>query len=150
MAESKKAEKKTADQEERKINPWVPIAVVVFIVALVAVMAVMGGGGDPATTGSDQTASGTVQSGDTAATDVDVSWITMDMTPNQVAEQAGIPAKMLMQVIGTDEAGMAKPIKDNGGDELLGTIQSLVAQFGGGGMGSTSGTDSSSGMMGGQ
>jgi len=142
MADAKKQVKKQTKEDERKVNPWIPAAVVIFIVALVGIMAIMSGGTDNSAAPSDtQAASGTTQSGttETAAPEADVSWITLEMTPNEIAEKAGIPPKMLMQVIAVDEASMAKPVKDIGGEEVLETIKGLVGQFGSG-MTSGSGT----------
>lgn len=137
------AEDKKNQEEGRKVNPWIPIAVVAAIVALVAIMAAMSGNtNNTATTNTDQAASGTTQSGsDTSgASDVDVSWITLDTTPNQVVEKAGIPAKMLQQLISVTDADMDKPFKDLGGDATIEKVVSVVSQFGGGsssGMGGT-------------
>jgi len=148
MADDKKNTKSGPGQPEaRKTNPWIPVAIVAVIVALIAVMAAIGNeSGTPAT---DQAASGTTQSGTGAQADVDVSWITLDTTPNDVAAKTGISPKMLQQVLGVEEAEMAKPFKDIGGQEVLDTAASLVVQFGGqgGAMGGGS-TEAPAGMGG--
>lgn len=153
MAEEKKVSKQDSGQPEgRKINPWIPVAIVAVIVALIAVMAAIGNN-NSATTTTDQAASGTTPAGTTATqTDVDVSWITLDITPNDVATKTGISPKMLQQVLGVQAEQMAKPFKDIGGQAVLDKAASLVVQFGGqgGAMGGATGgsTSAPSGMGG--
>lgn len=143
------------ESENRKINPWIPIAVVGFIVALIAVMALMSNNNSTTTTNNttpDQAASGTTQSGGTSSGEsVDVSWITQDTTPTQITEKTGIPAKMLQQFLGISEADMGKPFSALGGAEAVASAQSLVSQFGGGAMGggSSGGSTGAPGGMGG-
>ncbi len=127
----------------RKVNVWIPIAVVGIIVALIAGMALMSGS-QTGTNNAATTATGTTQGGGTT-TDVDVSWITLDTTPNEVSAESGVPAKMLQQFLGITEEQMGKPFKDIGGEEVMVNAQSLVAQFGGG----SSSTGTGGGMMGG-
>ncbi|MFA5867607.1 MAG: hypothetical protein WC891_06585 [Actinomycetota bacterium] len=131
-----------AAEGDRKINPWIPIAVVSFIIALIAIMAAMSNSSTN-TTGDNGTtaASGTTQSGsaETETKAVDTSWITLETTATQVSEQTGIPAKMLQQFLGIKEADMNKPFSQLGGQEAVDKAASLVAQFGGGGMGGSTG-----------
>ncbi len=139
--------KKDSGNTPRKVNVWIPIAVVGFIVALIAIMALMSSS-QTGTNNTSTTATGTTQGGGTTegtATDVDVSWITLDTTPNEVSAESGVPAKMLQQFLGITEEQMGKPFKDIGGEEVMVNAQSLVAQFGGG----SSSTGTGGGMMGG-
>jgi hypothetical protein len=156
-SEVKGGDKKPAvETEGRKNNPWIPIAVIGFIVALIAVMAAMSNSSSNTTnTGTTTAASGTTQSGGTGSTatsgqTVDTSWITLDTTATQVAEQTGIPAKMLQQFLGITDADMGKPFSALGGDATVTNAQSLVAQFGGGAMtgGGTGSSGAPSGMGG--
>lgn len=143
-------EKKKAGRTPRKVNVWIPIAVVGFIVALIAVMALMSGSQTGTTNNSTTAATGTTQSGGTTGgttTKVDVSWITLETTANQVSAETGIPAKMLQQALGITEEQMGKPFKDIGGEEVMVNAQNLVAQFGGGS--SSSGSSTGGSMMGG-
>lgn len=128
----------------RKINLWIPVAVVAVIVALVALMVALNGGSGSTSKTSPSTGSTTTQSGTTGTTgttgstqQADVSWMTLDTTPTAVADKTGIPAKMLMQVLGIKDTQMGQPFKDIGGQAALTKAQSVVAQFGGG-MGSSS------------
>ena len=57
-------EKKKAGSTPRKVNVWIPVAVVGFIIALIAVMALMSGS-QTGTNNSATTATGTTQSGGT-------------------------------------------------------------------------------------
>lgn len=142
-------EKKKAGSTPRKVNVWIPIAVVGFIIALIAVMALMSGS-QTGTNNSATTATGTTQSGGTTGgttTEVDVSWITLETTPNQVSTETGVPAKMLQQFLSITEEQMGKPFKDIGGEEVMIKAQSLVGQFGGGS--SSSGSSTGGSMMGG-
>jgi hypothetical protein len=142
-------EKKDSGNASRKVNVWIPIAVVGFIIALIAVIALMSGS-QTGTNNSATTATGTTQGGTTGGTTtkVDVSWITLETTPNEVSAETGVPAKMLQQFLGITEEQMSKPFKDIGGEEVMVNAQSLVAQFGGGGSSSSSGSTGGS-MMGG-
>ncbi len=153
MAEDKKTTKQdSASSMGRKINPWIPVAIVAVIVALIAVMAAVGNNKN-STTPPNQAASGTTTGGTTATqSNVDVSWITLDTTPAAVATKTGISSKMLQQVLGVQEAQMAQPFKDIGGQAVLDKAASLVVQFGGQGGamgGSTSGSTSAPAGMGG-
>lgn len=135
------------ENDNRKINPWIPVAIVGFIIALVAVMAVMSSNSSTTPT-SQTTTQGTPQSGGTTSGETtDVSWITLETTPAQVSEKAGIPAKMLQQFLGINEGDMGKPFSELGGEEAVASAQSLVGQFGGGAMGG--GTSGDTGGMGG-
>lgn len=139
-------EKKKAGSTPRKVNVWIPIAVVGFIIALIAVMALMSGSQTGTTNNSSTAATGTTQSGGTTGattTEVDVSWITLETTPNQVSAETGIPAKMLQQFLGINEEQMGKPFKDIGGEEVMVNAQNLVTQFG------SSGSSTGGSMMGG-
>jgi hypothetical protein len=158
MAEDKKGKTSTNPEENRKVNPWIPVAIVAVIVALLAVMALLANNSsNTSTTSTDTAASGTTQSGTsgtTAGTDVDVSWITLDITPNDVATKTGIKPAMLQQVIGVTAAQMAQPFKDIGGQTVLDKAASLVVQFGGQGSsmgagGTTGGSTSAPSGMGG-
>ncbi|MFH1736526.1 MAG: hypothetical protein ABH838_01375 [Actinomycetota bacterium] len=143
-------EKKKAGSTPRKVNVWIPIAVVGFIVALIAVMALMSGSQTGTTNNSTTAATGTTQSGGTTGgttTEVDVSWITLETTPNQVSAETGIPAKMIQQFLGITEEQMDKSFKDIGGEEVMVNAQNLVVQFGGGS--SSSGSSTGGSMMGG-
>ena len=139
--------KKDSGNAPRKVNVWIPIAVVGVIVALIAGMALMSGS-QTGTNNAATTATGTTQGGTTGGTEteVDVSWITLDTTPNEVSAETGVPAKMLQQFLGITEEQMGKPFKDIGGEEVMVKAQSLVAQFGGG---SSSSGSTGGGMMGG-
>lgn len=139
---------------DRKVNPWIPIGIVAFIIALIAVMAVMGNSSSttPGSTGTTTTASGTTQSGGTGSStgaNADTSWITLDTTATQLSDKTGIPAKMLQQFLGISEADMGKPFSQLGGQDTVDKAVGLVAQFGGGGaasgMGGTSGAPSGMG-----
>lgn len=146
--------KPALETENRKINPWIPIAVVAFIVALIALMAAMNSGSsNSGNSGTATTASGTTQSGSTGSTGtaqpVDVTWITLETTANQVSAQTGIPAKMLQQYLGIAEADMGKPFSEVGGAGVVTKAQDLVSQFGGGGMGGSTGSTGAPSGMGG-
>lgn len=147
MAEDKKTSKKdTGQAETRKVNPWIPVAIVAVIIALVALMAAIGNN-NSSTTSTTGAASGTTQSGTAATqTDVDVSWITLDITPNDVATKTGIAPKMLQQVLGIQDAQMTQAFKDIGGQAVMDKAATLVVQFGG--QGSAMGGASSSGSTG--
>ena len=161
MARTPKKSAETAEQNQssagdgnRKINPWIPIAVVSFIIALVAILALINNNSSTTSTAGNQTtASGTTQSGgtstDTSGQSVDVSWITLDTTPNEISSQTGIAAKMLQKVFGINAADMDKPLKDLGGDTAVQNAQDLVSQFGGGMSGSSSSSSGGSTGMGG-
>ena len=154
MAEDKKGNTKGSKPEEsRKVNPWVPVAIVATIVALLAVMALLANnnGSTTTTTSTGQTASGTTQSGagGTTQSDVDVSWMTLDITPNDVATKTGIKSAMLQQVIGVTAAQMSQPFKDIGGQSVLDKAASLVVQFGGQGSAMGGGSTSAPSGMGG-
>jgi hypothetical protein len=142
MAEEKKKD------EGRKVNPWIPVAVVIAIVALVGIMALMSNNSStPSTANVDQAASGTTQSGATGSStaDVDVTWITKDTTPADIVSRTGIPAKMFQQLYSITDADMAKPLGSLGGKiaDVAG-VQDFVAQFvGGGGMGGSTGGSTS-------
>jgi hypothetical protein len=132
MADNKKKDSQAQDGADKKANPWIPVAVIVVIVALIGVMALMTSNSNKTSTdGTNQAATGT-EAGAEDGEMVDVSWITLDMTPNQIAAQSGIPAKMMQQIIEVDDAGMDKPLSELGGAETLEAIQAVVGQFGGG------------------
>lgn len=133
---------------DRKVNPWIPVGIVAFIIALIAVMAVMGNSSSttPGDTGTTTTASGTTQSGGTDSGTANTSWITLDTTAAQLSEKTGYPVKMIQQVLGITEADMDKPFSQLGGEETVAKAQSLV-QGGTGAMGGSPG-GTSSGMGG--
>ncbi len=154
IPEAKESKQSPAGGGERKINPWIPIAVVSFIVALIAVMAAMSNSTSNTPANNAATAaSGTTQSGSSGTSGtqaVDTSWITLETTAAQVSEKTGIPAKMLQQFLGINEADMSKPFSQLGGQDVVDKAASLVAQFGGGGMGgATGGTSGAPSGMGG-
>ncbi len=141
-AKTKEKSQKPGAEGDRKINPWIPIAVVSFIIALIAVMAAMSNSTSNTGDTGNTAATSTPQSG-TAETEtqaVDTSWITLETTATQVSEQTGIPAKMLQQFLGITEADMDKPFSQIGGQEAVDKAASLVSQFGGGGMGGSTGS----------
>jgi hypothetical protein len=149
MADGKKSPKKPVDkavdnkpaqEEGRKVNPWIPVAVVVAIIVLIAIMAAMNSNNSGTTATVDQAASGTTQSGGTGAapSNVDVSWITGATTLNEAVKKSGIPAKMIQANLAKDgmtvtDADMDKTLDAIGGDKAIQSVVNIVAAFGGGG-----------------
>lgn len=136
----KVADSKPAQDEGRKVNPWIPVAVVVAIIALIAIMAAMNGNNNGTTAAVDQAASGTTQSDGTSAaqSDVDVSWITGAVTLNEAVKKSGIPAKMIQANLAKDgmtvtDADMDKTLDVIGGDKAVQSVVNIVSAFGGNG-----------------